>query len=976
MKEKIIALISCENNENQRKLISEVTIYVDVFKDEKNIDKDDNNLLRKHTCKSSLSDLIGFDSVLNEKFFSWMFSRRYGWAENYDTQEDKKSPESSKSTSYQQDLNIEIDKLLGWIEYHQHLSYYLLCGYKHVLVSNSTSPIVRKHLMLSLFRWLKNLSIKYVLVTEKCFVLLRDIIVIGLTDVWSVIRKDTSSRLAILLQIITLEQLKNLFTTLTEVCRNEKTKWQNEPNWQASDGAIKGIEKILSSCEWEAASNTKTVDSSSSVLIKIGRMYFDSLPSFMRDGLEGILFTLFSNSQLSIRETAGKALSILLNKSDLNHFVESFERVVNHLAFYVKEIETQANFMNPYEAEGFMNVLLFLIKSVPLLHLLSKWHYYWSIFSHYLSHPASTVRQAASSLFKYLVSKEQSSPCLPKIILQSLCSGWKSNTDLLVQPIHNLEKDRISILHANKMSELQLTWEWREGRLFAYELVLMSLITNHKYFNLSSKTSSPRLSSSVNETLVKKLSPPVSRANGHNKLSKSLTVSGLWHTKQKFNNPERPEIPSQLTKILKEPHSDVVLLEENIKVVNFTELPDGVSSKAYLMDQVSLNWLEKQECVSFRVIIKQILLQCVECLVDSRWELRRMALQLIPVIIKVFQQVYKSFLIELFNVSIVNSPLYYGSCLCLFHLLNISIKDKKNSFESGLTKFLDGYEDCDSLMDMCEKVAENLSLCFHKETSDISISLLVLFSSCSDEPISGVIHQAISNHFYKCYRNISSESLSEDEKFEEKKKLVDTLCSCQSYLVDYCSCGDTNYTILLLPVFFMALLHVKNDALDVSAILISCEKILKNIDSNTCETNTDLLQSCEIIGLLFDRYIHEAPYLVYLFKVTYSLQLVMKQHFPLKNLKDVLQSKLLLIDSGTLLSSPYKTRNRNGITDNILPVNYNLKSTQLSDSVEFSGESDGDDWDWSSDEEKGNDSSKDALSEFLKKLTETQGTFT
>ena len=47
-------------------------------------------------------------------------------------------------------------------------------------------------------------------------------------------------------------------------------------------------------------------------------MYFDSLPSFMQDGLEGVLFTLFSNSQLSIRETAGKALSTLLNKSDLN----------------------------------------------------------------------------------------------------------------------------------------------------------------------------------------------------------------------------------------------------------------------------------------------------------------------------------------------------------------------------------------------------------------------------------------------------------------------------------------------------------------------------------------------------------------------------------------------------------------------------------------------------------------------------------
>ena len=42
------------------------------------------------------------------------------------------------------------------------------------------------------------------------------------------------------------------------------------------------------------------------------------------------------------------------------------------------------------------------IKVIPLSHLLPGWPRYISTFLKYISHPASTVRQAASSVFKYL----------------------------------------------------------------------------------------------------------------------------------------------------------------------------------------------------------------------------------------------------------------------------------------------------------------------------------------------------------------------------------------------------------------------------------------------------------------------------------------------------------------------------------------------------------------------------------------------
>ena len=68
-----------------------------------------------------------------------------------------------------------------------------------------------------------------------------------------------------------------------------------------------------------------------------------------------------------------------------------------------------------HEAEGLLGVCHFIIKHVPPGFLLPKWPLFFSTFSAYLAHSASTVRQATSTVFKFVVAKDSSNPIMLKL---------------------------------------------------------------------------------------------------------------------------------------------------------------------------------------------------------------------------------------------------------------------------------------------------------------------------------------------------------------------------------------------------------------------------------------------------------------------------------------------------------------------------------------------------------------------------------
>ena len=209
---------------------------------------------------------------------------------------------------------------------------------------------------------------------------------------------------------------------------------------------------------------------------------------------------------------------------------------------------------------------------------------------------------------------------------------------------------------SKKEEDSSLSWEWCEGRLFAYELVLKFLLTNHLYFSLSSKVGedqnnkqgrgSKKVSTSVNEPRGglrgRKSFESLENLKGRRKsMTRSLTLSTVSvtelsaHPEIRDNNlKERIQGDSLITMAKHEELKEELCLCESVPMLQLTRLPE-VSVEDLLDDQAKLvaaeqklrRWLCDQDMCTFKCVLRQMLVQTVECLHKDRWELRRMAQQ-------------------------------------------------------------------------------------------------------------------------------------------------------------------------------------------------------------------------------------------------------------------------------------------------------------------------------------------------------------
>lgn len=174
------------------------------------------------------------------------------------------------------------------------------------------------------------------------------------------------------------------------------------------------------------------------------------------------------------------------------------------------------------EAEGLLGLAAALLPRLPPAVLLRNWARYWYGLSRYLAHPASTVRQACSFFFARVL---ETSPAplrapLVRLCLQSLAAEWPVDVHALCDltpatPIatpttatptmadavdavgapppataraasstsaatglSSPTPPTLSPLGVSHVSQ-QPTWEWREGRMLALELIYASLLAEH-----------------------------------------------------------------------------------------------------------------------------------------------------------------------------------------------------------------------------------------------------------------------------------------------------------------------------------------------------------------------------------------------------------------------------------------------------------------------------------------------------------------
>lgn len=80
-----------------------------------------------------------------------------------------------------------------------------------------------------------------------------------------------------------------------------------------------------------------------------------------------------------------------------------------------EELDSIQTMLPAHEAEGLLGVCQFIIRNISPGVLLPKWPLFFVTFSEYLAHPASTVRQAASTVFKFVVAKDSNNPIILKL---------------------------------------------------------------------------------------------------------------------------------------------------------------------------------------------------------------------------------------------------------------------------------------------------------------------------------------------------------------------------------------------------------------------------------------------------------------------------------------------------------------------------------------------------------------------------------
>ncbi|XP_053402647.1 uncharacterized protein LOC123549646 [Mercenaria mercenaria] len=414
-----------------------------------------------------------------DKFTCYLFDRRFGWSET-DTEDGRRvrrmscsgATKSAGDSKQKAVLNTMLDCLIKWYM-HQELNKPLLLALKYTIKQTASMPVVRNRAVIHTMEWCKSQTEQ--LCDEAFFLDIHDLVLLSITDVWSAIRNACAGRLGSVAANLTLDNVRKLFDSFVKMC-------EKDSSWQMKEGAIMGINAILqrflnSSSSKSPMSSPRTLDADTQERC---------VPEFVSAKIHSVVFDLLSHSQLTIREHAAKTLATYITCSSVLDALTTLYEVIQILK---KRQDTKGNtqvskgqFVDDYASEGFLGVCIFLVKVIPLSYLLPGWPEYISTFLLYLSHPASTVRQAASSVFKYLVVKSSHSVVVLKLILQALAMGWNPDTDCMTMED---SPEAASVGSATPSvcdfigTNLSETWEGREGRMFAYELIFRYLIKNH-----------------------------------------------------------------------------------------------------------------------------------------------------------------------------------------------------------------------------------------------------------------------------------------------------------------------------------------------------------------------------------------------------------------------------------------------------------------------------------------------------------------
>nr|XP_022344408.1 uncharacterized protein LOC111137294 isoform X2 [Crassostrea virginica] len=718
-----IDLLAAKSSSEEQIMLKSIQKHLcDISETAKGFQKDNGNQNHFHeelsasSPESQLVVQISNDDVLN-KLTCYVFERRYGWSEaGRDGYKRVRTMSSTGNTLEASDghvkavLNDLLDNIIKWY-IQQPLSVQLIEAFEYTIKQVSDIHVVRNRTIIHLMEWLRHN--KEELQNFEHIPTIKKLIISALTDVWSAIRNSCAKGLGPIVSHLSLVEQEKIFQELVKLCVSDTS------SWQAVEGAIMGINSVIQQYTERVDSRCMTPQFS----LHNQSLDIPQVPNFISSEIHSVVFKLLYHSQLTIREHAAKALSTYISCCDVQEAYSTFEQVIQQLLKEfleatdifgtVQSIKLPVKFLDAYAAEGLLNVCLSIIKVLPLPMMLSNWPKYINSFLLYLSHPASTVRQAASSIFRYLVSKCSHCAALVSLILQSLIQGWIPSSDILQREEKTTDQSCSSHVRASVNSEkgfLLDAWESREGRLLAYELIMKFFIKNHWLYTFGPAASSQlrRQNTDIEQLSEDEDNIPEEKNRDHERTHSISCADEVEKINGVFHESTSEQTLQQMKRMF---YRKVQLKSEGgLKVLGYEKrngdlggrvsryLPLSLLSQLQSMDYTINNkcphvnqqnknstffqrlmdtlgnkvtneedWMVTVELSPLRQTLTRILLQTIESLADSQWELRRITKQVLPCLAEVIRWYNIDILEDIWHTHLSTRPslLTYAAVMLL-----------------------------------------------------------------------------------------------------------------------------------------------------------------------------------------------------------------------------------------------------------------------------------------------------------------------
>lgn len=350
---------------------------------------------------------------------------------------------------------------------------------------------------------------------EKCL----ELMLLGVTDVWSAIRKESARQTATLvLQFPSMDAIDGFIERLLRIAVGSEHVRQEtliQTRWGEQDGALYALSLFLSSirvekraldeklhpCQTSDKANSSdttsrvasdirggfasaaAVRSASTTHFSFGSRHpsVPRLPRSLVQSLKPVLYQCLRHEQLSVREHAAQCLK---------HYVDLCEEPMQLLLF--QEAMSKLNRMKvssvtsddavkstgdddhelleAFEAEGLLDVLAKLAPSLPSTFLLKHWKFVFPTLERYVMHIASSVRQKSSAVVLSLAKLSQSGGASQTASSRSV-SSHEAALELLVEMMLGLSVSQDHDL-PNGSGATILCWQQREGRMLSIEALV------------------------------------------------------------------------------------------------------------------------------------------------------------------------------------------------------------------------------------------------------------------------------------------------------------------------------------------------------------------------------------------------------------------------------------------------------------------------------------------------------------------------